>query len=717
MVLRKQPMSPPDDAESFASAARQVPRWRLLVVFALSVASMSLTIWILPGISADGWVAMVLATTTVAILNALLWPFVARYAAWLILLSLGIANLIANGLIIMLTAQIVPGFQVTSLGVAILASLVTTIISAIAGNLLSLDDDAVWRRNTMRRLVKRFGSPVETDVPGVLFLQIDGLAEPVLRRALSDGSLPTLKRWLSSGTHRIVGWECDLSSQTGASQAGILHGDNTDMPAFRWYDKEAGRVFTSNRPEDAAHIERQRSTGTGLLAEGGVSRSNVFSGDSQDSMFTFSTVTDRSRQGGHGFSFFLSDPYAISRLLVLSAAEIGREVTAYLRAKRRGVEPRMHRGGVYPLLRAATTVMLRDLTTYLLMSDIYRGVPAAYVDFVGYDEVAHHSGIFAPDALEVLYRLDKQIARLERATIEAPRPYHVVVLSDHGQTQGATFRQRYDMTLPEFVDSLIDQAVVVDDPLQVAEGWGNLNGLLSDTISDEENRIARAVRVAVAKRTVDGEVVLGPGHEQAGQTDEPHDVVVLASGNLGLISFPQLAGRATLEAVSDVFPGLVFGLANHPGIGFLLLRSEQLGSLVIGGQGIHYLSDGHVDGVDPLLPFGPRAADHLRRTDSFNNAPDILLNSFYDADADEGAAFEELIGFHGGLGGKQTEPFLLFPKTFDMPAEPIVGAAAVHQIFKGWLKDAATGRSSAPWERPAESDTPVQIPGQPSVAG
>src|SRR6187402_2013319 len=148
-------------------------------------------------------------------------------------------------------------------------------------------------------MVGKLEAPTPTDVPGVLFLQIDGLAEPVLRVAVAEGRVPRLARWLQEGTHTLVGWECDLSSQTGASQAGILHGNNHNMPAFRWYDKELGKVLTSNRPKDAAVIEHRQSDGKGLLVDGGVSRSNVFSGDSKDSVLTFSTVTDRSKHSKH----------------------------------------------------------------------------------------------------------------------------------------------------------------------------------------------------------------------------------------------------------------------------------------------------------------------------------------------------------------------------------------------------------------------------------
>ncbi|MDH4280431.1 MAG: phage holin family protein [Acidimicrobiia bacterium] len=705
-------MSAPDPRPAPSSALRQLRFGRIVAVCIVSALNLFVMARILPDFDLQGWRATALAVVTIAVLNAVLWPVLARFAAPLILWTVGLLGLVANGAILLLAAEIVPGFDVDGLGTAILASIGMTAVGAAMGSLLAIDDDEVWRRRMIRRMVQRLEPADPNHEPGILFLQIDGLSEAVLRRAIGEGYMPTLARWVRSGSHRIIGWECDLSSQTGASQAGILHGDNTDMPAFRWYDKEAKRVFTSNRPSDAAEIERRHSTGDGLLAAGGVSRSNVFSGDSHDSMFTFSTIADRSRPKGRGFTYFVADPYAIARLIVLSVADIAREIAAAQRARRRDIQPRMKRGGVYPLLRAATTVLLRDLTVYTLLGDIYRGVPAAYVDFVGYDEVAHHSGIAAPDALETLYRLDQQLARLERAIAEAPRPYHVVVLSDHGQTQGATFLQRYGFGLPDLVASLVDRSQIVDAPRMTDEGWGNLNGVLSDAISEEDSRLARLLRTTLTSRTVDGEVVLGPSRDDAGRTGsrEAEELVILASGNLGLISFPEIAGRGTLEQISNRYPGLIRGLIEHPGIGFLLIRSEAYGGLVIGRQGIHYLEDGRVEGTDPLEPFGPRAASHVARTDSFSNAPDILVNSFYDPESDEGAAFEELIGFHGGLGGKQMYPFVLFPRLFPSPEEPIVGAASVHQLFSGWLSAAPTGALGLPFDTAPDPVDVIPLP-------
>ena len=116
----------------------------------------------------------------------------------------------------------------------------------------------------------------------------------------------------------------------------------------------------------------------------------------------------------------------------------------------------------------------------------------------------------------------------------------------------------------------------------------------------------------------------------------------------------------------------------------MLVRSAEHGAVALGARGAHYLADGRVEGEDPLAPFSPNAPHHLLRTDGFAHVADIMVDSFYDPTLDEGCAFEELISFHGGLGGPQTRPFMLLPGEAPLPDEPIVGAAAVHGLLAGW---------------------------------
>src|SRR5262249_748305 len=232
------------------------------------------------------------------------------------------------------------------------------------------------------------------------------------------------------GTHKLHPWEPDLSSQTSASQAGILLGDNTGIPAFRWYDKGAGKLMVSSKMDTARELEHRLSTGDGLLAPDGASRWNVFTGDAPDCLCTYSAIGDRTRRKSRSYVAYYSNPYSFSRTLALYAGDVVRERYQAWRQVRRDERPRIHRHFKYALIRASTTTVMQEASLFMLISDMFRGVPAVYNTFFAYDEVAHHSGIDRTDAFKVLRTLDRAFAKLERAAKLAPRPYHFVVLSD-----------------------------------------------------------------------------------------------------------------------------------------------------------------------------------------------------------------------------------------------------------------------------------------------
>jgi hypothetical protein len=315
--------------------------------------------------------------------------------------------------------------------------------------------------------------------------------------------------------------------------------------------------------------------------------------------------------------------------------------------------------------------VVRDLIVFGVLTDLMKGRPAIYATFSGYDEVAHHSGLERADTLEALRKLDQQFARIDRARRYAPRPYEIVVLSDHGQTQGATFKQRNGYGL----DDLVERSLARGDVAEVAGG-------------DEQNAM---VGLALSEAT-------GKKPKRPKNDVSDREVVVMGSGNLGLVYLMEEKRRLTQEEIEERHPLLLPALREHPHVGWLLVRSAEHGPVVLGGKGTRYLADDRVEGEDPLAPFSPTAHLHLRRTDGFEHVADIMVGSFYDTELDEGCAFEELISFHGGLGGLQTRPFILYPGDLPVPDEPIIGAAAVHKLLKGWrtiLNDRTAGLTSA----------------------
>jgi len=654
---------------------------------------------IVGGISVPSFGAALLTAAAIALLNAVLWPVLTRLALPFTLLTLGLGSLVLNAVVIKLAFKLVDNTSPSFIA-AVLVAAVLALVTMLITPLLDFDGDAYHLR-VVRRRVRRGRARNETDVPGVVLFEFDGLGEGVLREAVRNGYAPTIARWLEQRSHRVMGWECDLSSQTGASQAGLLLGNNWDMPAFRWYEKETGRTLVSNHPPDAAEIERRHSSGGGLLAAGGTSRGNMFSGDAPRCSATMSMIRERKRSRSGDFFAYFADPYGFIRTIALSLADIAEERLAARRQKHNGAE-HVKRTGVYPLVRAAIAVVMRDLTVATLMADIVEGIPVTYATFVGYDEVAHHSGIREPDAFKVLRRHDRQLARLERAMAQAPRPYHLVALSDHGQTQGRPFRQRYGHTLEEVVKGALASGDV-RAPTAVEESWGDLGAVLADAREDDSAG-GRMLRRATRGRAMEGTVALGPNRDALSESTEANesDVVVMVSGPLGLVYLTSSPERLTLEQIAEAHPRLVSELAEHPGIGFVFVRSDVHGPLVVGAGGRRRLSDDSVEGQDPLAPFGPTAADHLRRHDGFPHCPDLLVNSTYDPDKDEVGPFEEFMGSHGGLGGPQMHPVAVVPTSWSEPTAPIVGDEAMHRTLRAWLAEtglqmkAADGGAGAP---------------------
>ena len=647
---------------------------RAVIVLLLNAAMLLLLSELLAGFTLDGAGAALLTAALVGLLNALVWPVLARLALPLSVLTLGLAALVLNAFLVVVAIDVVPGASVDDFGSGIVVTLGLAALTALLSALLAIEEDESWYRNVVRRQARRRGAVARTDVPGVIFLEIDGLAHDVLRRAMRDGSAPALARWVREGTHRLEAWETDWSSQTGACQAGLLHGDNHDMPAFRWWEKDRAAPIVTNHPKDAAELERRHSDGRGLLHADGASRANILSGDAVHSMLTMSTVLHRRRPIGRDYSAYFARPYAVARTFVRVVAEVARERHAQAKQRRRDVQPRIHRPRHYALVRAFGTVIQLDLQIAAVVGDMLAGRPMVYTTFLAYDEVAHHSGIERPDTLAVLSSVDRQIARVGAAMADAPRPYRLVVLSDHGQSQGATFLQRFGVTLEELVRSNCEARDVHVEAGDEDGAAAYLGAGLTELARDE-TVAARGARRAVRRR------------EAPEPRDAPPDLSVMASGNLGLISFPREPGRVPLERLERLHPRLLPALRDHPGIAFVMVRSERDGALAIGARGTNYLDAGRIDGDDPLAPFGPNAAAHLRRTDSFPHCPDIMVNSMYWEETGEVAAFEELVGSHGGMGGTQSHPFVLHPAELRWPDEPVVGAERVHRILRAWLAE------------------------------
>ncbi|WP_329016926.1 phage holin family protein [Streptomyces sp. NBC_01601] len=660
---------------------------RSVTVWAVSTLTMLLLAGLLPDFrlqSPDGDSATRIAVTAACgagafgLLSALAWPVLVRLLLLVPALFLGLLVFFLNGSLLLLALRVNPSGrgEVAPETAVIVAAVMSAVASATGGALAVRDDDA-YRRRLLRLAVRRrrAGRPCAS-TPGLVCVQLDGVGHDVLTAAVRDGLMPTVARWLATDgiippTHRLASWRTDWSSQTGASQLGILHGSTYDVPAFRWYEKDRGEVMVCNRPTSAAELQRRavaRTGDGGLLTVDGASRGNLFSGGAGEQALVLSIATrrrGRENRSRAGYFAYFSDPANAVRTALSFFAEIGREIGQSTRARFAGRHPRVGRGGLYPFVRAFATVVERDVVVAAVMGDLLAGRTAVYADLVAYDEVAHHSGPDSRDARQVLKRLDRSLALIEKAAEHAPRPYRLVVLSDHGQSPGETFRSRYGLTLADLVRA--------GSGLPVPRGAGR-------TPSGAEARAA--VRVALGR--ADG---ADDGPTPPVRRSEP---VVLASGNLGLVSFPDVPHRMTKEEIDARHPALLPTLANHPGIGFLLVRSAEHDGVVLGPCGTEIPLAELDERPGPLARFGPGAADAVRRAHSFPHTADIMVNSWHDPASGEVHAFEEQIGSHGGLGGAQSRPFLLSPLTLSVPDEDgagLSGAERVHDVLRRWLRE------------------------------
>jgi len=657
------------------------------------------------GLYVKDWETAFVVVAFLGILNAIFWPLLVRIFLPFMIFTVGVGTLLLNGFLIWVISEFIPGISIEGPAL-ILVPLGITLINTVLSSLLTIDQDAAFYRTVLRNKIKNYEERPDHKNPGVIFLEIDGLAENILKEAMEKGYMPTLKSWMEEGTHEITGWETDLSSQTGASQAGILHGNNENLPAFRWVEKaNNNKIMVSTGLNDAKTIEERISNNKGLLHSRGASRSNLFSGDAEDVIFTYSKLKDLKKFYNKTWFYFYSSPANFGRIIALFLWEVLLEFKSQITHSIRNIRPRIRRGLIYPFVRAGAAVFLREITTYTLIGDIINGhFDIIYVTYLGYDEIAHHSGTRDSDAFQALKGIDNQFRRLEQAKNYAKRQYHLVVQSDHGQTNGATFKQRYGQTLEDLVRGLMPPDTSIYSKLSsnedhfgqaITNPGSDAKSFLKDKRQGivETGREFRSTTIRALEKSdfVRGSLADYIKNYQVREhpnkaSEEDAEVIVLASGNLGLIYLTEWKDRLTYEQINNTYPDLIPGIAKQDGVGFIMVHSHKYGPLAIGSEGIYYLKDDFIEGENPLSNFSPRTAQHLLRTNKFKYTPDILVNSFFDPDKNEVAAFEELVGSHGGIGGEQSHPFIMHPSNWEFKKE-IVGAEEVHKVIKKMVND------------------------------
>jgi uncharacterized membrane protein YvlD (DUF360 family) len=643
-----------------------------------SCLALTITAGVIPGLRIDGLATLVLAALILVVLDSSLavvlhgllfaGPIVVGQVLGVVLQVAAIVGL----------GRVLPGIHVGDTAAAVWGAVLLTLLNSLFAELVAVSDDDSYYSVLVRRLVAReFGRPKEP-IPGLLVVQIDGLSLPVLNEVIRAGRVPVLGRLVRDGKATLHPWVAMLPPTTPASQAGILHGNNDGIAGFRWYEKATARLLVANHPEDAAEIVRRISDGRGLLADNGASVGNLVTGDAPRSYLTMATIekpapaADEPRLRG----FYVSTVNYI-RLFVLMVGEVAKELYQAERQRGSAIEPRMHRDLHFAIERAATNIALRTVSTALVIEEMYGGAPTIYIDYTGYDAIAHHCGPERVEAIDALAGIDRAIGSLLKAARYTRRTYRTVVLSDHGQCLGATFRQRYGRTLEALIAEQLPGTPTVVGTTDAVESAGYGRRMAAE--------LGRSSGLApfVARR-----LPSGLRHAEGGQKSDAEaatpDVVVASSGNLAHVYFTAEPGQMTSDAIQTRYPGLIETLAHHPGTGAVVARSAAGQALVRGATGWVDLNVPQPGVRGPLAAYGPRAAEALRRLAAFPNAGDLILLGAIDPVTGEVIPFEELVGSHGGLGGWQTEPFILCPTGLRLTEHPPIGAPAVYRQLVAW---------------------------------
>ena len=523
-------------------------------------------------------------------------------------------------------------------------------------------------------------------------LQIDALAYSDLRRALELGFCPTIARLLREN-FELRRWFCGLPSATPYCQAGMFHGENDGIPAFRFYDRNARKVITCNAPHGVQYI-RDRIHSPGALA-GGSSYVNLLDGDAQTVAFTVATREKMSvyrRLGGTRMAFLmLLHPIRMMRMMLEGAREWFLEEWERTRGELAGRVT--HSEGIFPFIRILSNVVIRELQTMAILLDVYLGVPVIYSTFMQYDELAHHFGPSSTQALADLRRTDARIAEIWRmAQLAGGRGYDLVILSDHGMTPALSYRVKYGESLGATVQRLLDEA-----PASGLPGARALASYSEDTeyadigpevveavaqltpASFGARRVIRRFRDWLRSRYGLREIIFPEKY----RVDHLNDVVVTYSSCLALVYFAASEERLTHDAIMrDPRWSLLYGrLVAHPGIGLVATLTAD-GVNLASKYGRGTLRNGEIEvtaGTNPLAIFGTepyvvRAVESLVRQP---NAGDCVLFGTYDGY--DIISFDDQVGAHGSAGGDQVYPFIISPRSLGLSTAVLEDARDIHR--------------------------------------
>ena len=525
---------------------------------------------------------------------------------------------------------------------------------------------------------------------GFIIIQIDALAYDYLVKALQWGYMPFLKRLLKRGEYKLSLWDCGLPSTTPAVQAGLLFGNSFDICGFRWYEKDTGLRVEGKNPQSIQAIQCRVAENNEGLLRGGSSYFSMLDGGASLSLFTLGAINRthlfQSLRGTGVMVLFLLHPWRVIRVIGLSLWE-------YLRTNLRvalyslipSLRPEFNL--VRPLGNILVNVVFREMQTYACLVDIYRGIPAIYTNYYGYDEIAHQTGTTSGEAFRVLKGIDKQIKQIVMmCSREGFKHYDIFILSDHGMAPSLPFKKAFGYTLGEFISANLGEETSMEEAREPEKPSETGIRMLLREVENVEGRVSRAGlrMIRFLKRMLMKHITF----EEAPSPPESDDrVVVSCSGPLAHIYFTRYRRKLNLSEITRLYPGLVEKLVEHPGVG-LVAAKEGNEVYVFSKKGSFALGEKGAKGDFTLLePFGDPEilGQEIKRLASFPHSGDIIV--FGALDSKRGVVtFEDQKATHGGLGGAQTRAFIIYPAYLPLRITPYTRAEDLYHFFKDYYR-------------------------------
>ena len=673
---------------------------------------------ILPGFRIDTthpgwWKSLIRLPLIFTVLMILLRPLLLFLTLPLNVVTVGFPTLLFNGLILYLSAMFSHPFQITNYGEALVGTLVMTGISAMITGWLGLDEAYPFYQSVIYRIAQRYG-PQQTErkpLRGLLLLQTDGVSLPSLRKAMDRGRMPTVTAMIAKGTHQLFDWHCGIPSNTPAVQAGIFYGDKENVPGYRWFDRGAQKVRVVSNPDDLRILEKQvAESGNDPLLAGGSCINTFMSGGASKRLMTVTALGEKSSQRREGeradFNLFFLSPNAYTKAVLASVWDYLAGLVMAVAGRFVKSRPKLKFSIKRLAQRTLANAFLRDLSFYWMKMDMVRGVPVIYSNFVGYDDIAHYTDPDSLDAQLSLAAFDRHLRTLRRrARRHSPIRYEIVLFSDHGQTPSIPFRLLYGRTIAELMNEMLDRALGRESEMSFRRP-GTFSPDRSYTLAllremeeigpDALGWVGQRGRRALARVTDAADP-----RDTAGVDKTKPGVVVCVSGSLAHIYFTGHEEPLMLEDIMATYPGLVDELVHHPGIGFVAAGRRFGDAVALCVDGVRNLITGEMgQWNDPLARFENKElwAGELARLMSYRDSGDLIVNGAWLARRQRIVVMEEQVSSHGGLGGNQTEPFILLPSHWNVTDLDLDSPESLYRLLKRELVQyRGSGRDAKPW--------------------